>query len=138
MPARTGAYSAALDGRGSEKMGCDCREIKPLKVMPCLIFRATNERSSSLWQTSSQAAIIPSGGSVLGRQKGGHITSPDMPTSVFVEALCMCVFICLCVRVCVCICQLCMFVCGCLSLSSCMCVCYFDMSHRSEQHPGAI
>lgn len=48
LPVRTGAYSAALDGGRIRDMGCDCREIKPLKVMPCLIFRVTNERSSSL------------------------------------------------------------------------------------------
>ena len=59
--------------------GWDCSEIKPLKVMPCLIFRATNEQSGSHSQTSSQAAIIPGRGSVLGRQKGGNVTSPDVP-----------------------------------------------------------
>lgn len=79
--------------------GCDCREIKPLKVMPCLIFTATNERSSPLSQTSSQAAIIPSRGSVHGRQKGGSITSPDLPTLYVcggVVCVCVCAFIWLC------------------------------------------
>lgn len=56
------------------KSGCDCREIRPLKAMPCLIFKPTNERSVSLPQTSSQAAIIPSRGSLLGMQKGGNVT----------------------------------------------------------------
>lgn len=94
--------------------GCDCREIKPLKVMPCLIFRAANERSSSLSQTSSQAAIIPSRGSVLGRQKAGNITSPDVPTLyVFVEAL----------RVCVCL-SVCVWKCASVSVNSaCLCIC---------------
>lgn len=58
--------------------------------MPCLIFRTTNEGSSSLSQTSSQAAIIPGRGSVLGRQKRASITSPDVSTvcvQVFVQAL---------------------------------------------------
>lgn len=118
---RTGAYSAALDGRGSARRGCDCREIKPLKVMPCLIFRATNERSISLSQTSSQAAIIPSRGSVLGRQKGGNVTSSDMPA--------LYVFVCLYLSTL----RVCVPAHSYLFLSSCLCHLVV-----SKQHPGAV
>lgn len=45
--------------------------------MPRLIFRAPNERSNSLSQTSSQAAITPSRGCLLGIRVGAivHLTS---------------------------------------------------------------
>lgn len=88
--------------------------------MACLIFRATNERSSSPSQTSSQAAIIPSRGSVLGRQKGGNITSPDVPTLyVFVEAfVCVCVYLSVCESVCLYLSTLHVCVCVCVPAHS--------------------
>ena len=58
--------------------GCDCREIRPLKTMPCLIFRAANERSIALPQTSSQPAIIPSRGSFAWDVEGRGRYSADV------------------------------------------------------------
>lgn len=69
-----------MTGEDQSERGCDCREIKPLKVMPCLIFRSANEVGCSLSQTSSRAAIIAGRGSELGRQKEGNITSPSVPS----------------------------------------------------------
>lgn len=72
--------------------------------MLCLIFRATNEQSCSLFQTSSQAAIIPGRGSVLGRQNGGKITSLSVSALfVLVEVVCVRVSVCVCVRAIVCL-----------------------------------
>lgn len=89
--------------------------------MPCLIFRATNERSISLSQTSSQAAIIPSRGSVLGRQKGGNVTSSDMPA--------LYVFVCLYLSPL----SVCVPAHSYLFFSSCLCHLVV-----SKQHPGAV
>lgn len=75
---------------------CDCEKIKPLKVMLCLIFRAANKWSCSLSQTSSQAAIIAGGGSVLRRQNEGNITSSDVLTLCFIFPGVVEVCLCLC------------------------------------------
>lgn len=102
---------------------CDRREIKPLKVMPCLIFRATNEWSISLSQTSSQAAIIPSRGCVLGR--GKIVTSSDMRA--------LCVFVCLYLSTL----PVCVSPCTPHSFPLFLFVSFSSTSHKSKQKPGA-
>lgn len=100
-----GVLRGSWRGRIRER-GCDRREIKPLKVMPCLIFRSTNELSCSHPQTSSQAAIIAGRESELGRQKGENITSPSVSTACVcggVVCVCQCEKACLYLSVCVCL-----------------------------------
>lgn len=72
--------------------------------MPCLIFRSTNELGCLLSQTSSRAAIIAGRGTVLGRQKGGSITSPNVPSVCVCGGVVLC-SVWMCVSVCLSVCE---------------------------------
>ena len=109
--------------------------------MPCLIFRATNERSCSLPQTSSQAAIIPSKRKCAWKAEGREHYLTRSANSVYVwrRCVCVCVYLSVCESVRLYLSTL--LVCVCQpapsypSVSSCVCVCVL---YRSRHHPGAV
>lgn len=66
---------------------CDCCGNKPLKVMLCLIFKATNEQEQAPRQAARQQLLCAEEEVCMEDRRGACITSPRSP---FVGALCAC------------------------------------------------
>lgn len=130
-------------GRGSiRERGCDCREIKPLKVTPWYLDQLMNWAACAPWRAAGQLLQRKCAWEAEGREH--YLTRCANCMCLWRRCVVLCVCVCVvslsvCVWKCVCVHQLCMLLHVCLhtgvSLSLYVCVCCL---YRSSYIEGGI